>query len=103
MQEHLSYFQKIPTDLLSIDKKIEEKIRMLVLLASLSPSYESLVTALLVGKSTIKMNEVTAAILQNEVLRRENSASSSGGGNSALVTSGGAGGSRQSDRRSQQG
>ena len=63
MQEHLSHLQKILTDLLSVDENIEEKTRVLVLLASLSPSYESLVTALLVRKSTIKMDEVTTAIL----------------------------------------
>ena len=79
---------------------VEEKTRTLVLLASLSPSYESLVTALLVRKSTIKMDEVTVTILQNEVLRRENPASSSGSGSSALMASGGVGGGRQSDRRS---
>ena len=103
MQEHLSHFQKILTDLLSIGENIEEKTRVLVLLASLPPLYETLVTSLLVGKSTIKMDEVTAAILQDEVLRRENPASSSGGGSSALVASGGAGGGRRSDRRSHRG
>ena len=72
---------------------------MLVLLVSLLPSYESLMTTLLVGKSTIKMDEITMAILQNEILRRENSALSLDG-SSALVVSRGVGGSRQSDRRS---
>ena len=47
MQEHLSYFQKILTDLLSVGENIEEKTRALALLASLFLSYESLVTALL--------------------------------------------------------
>ena len=56
MREHLSHFQKILTDLLSIGEKIEEKIRVLVLLVSLLPSYESLVITLLVKKSTIKMD-----------------------------------------------
>ena len=95
-----SHFQKILTDLLSIGENVEEKIRVLVLLASFPPSYESLVTALLVGKSTIKMDEVTAVILQNEILRRENSASSSDSGSLTLVTFEGAGGDRRSDRRS---
>ena len=63
MQEHLSHLQKILTDLLSIGENVEEKTRALVLLVSLLPSYESLVTALLVEKSTIKMDEVTTAIL----------------------------------------
>ena len=89
----------ILTDLLSVGDKVEEKTKVLVLLASLPPLYVSLMTALLVRKSTIKMEEVTAAILQNEVLRWENPASSSGG-SSALVIFGGVGGGRQSDRRS---
>ena len=56
MQEHLSHFQKILTNLLSVGEKVEEKIRVLVLLASLSPSYEFLVTTLLVEKSIIKID-----------------------------------------------
>ena len=85
VQEHLSHFQKILTNLLSIGEKVEEKIRMLILLASLSPSYESLMTALLVGKSTIKMDKVTIVILQNEILRRENPASSLGSSLALMV------------------
>ena len=45
VQKHLSHFQKIFTDLLNVGKKIEEKTKMLVLLTSLLPSYEFLVTA----------------------------------------------------------
>ena len=70
------------------------------MLASLPPSYEFLVTALLVRKSTIKMDEITMVILQNEILKKKNPASSSSGGSSVLVIFGEAGGGRQSDRRS---
>ena len=87
MQKHLNHFQKILTILLSVNEKVEEKTRALVMLASLSPSYESLMTALLVGKSTIKMDEVTMVILQNEVLRRKNQASSLNGGSSTSMIS----------------
>ena len=100
MQEHRSHFQKILTNLFSVGEKVEEKTRVLVLLASLLPLYESSMAALLVEKSTIKMDEVTTVILQNEVLKRENPASSSDGGSSALVISGGARGDRRSDKRS---
>ena len=72
---------------------------MLVLLASFLPLYESLMTTLLVGKSTIKMDEVTMAILHNEILKRENPTSSSGGGSSTLIVFERAGGGRWSDRR----
>ena len=63
MQEYLSYFQKILTDLLNVGEKVEEKTIALVLLASVSSSYESLMTALLVEKNTIKMDAVTMIIL----------------------------------------
>ena len=36
VQKHLSHFYKILTDLISVGEKVEEKIRMLVLLALLS-------------------------------------------------------------------
>ena len=72
MQEHLYYFQQILTNFLNIEEEVEEKTKVLVLLASLFPSYEFLVTALLVGKSIIKMDEITMIILQNKILRREN-------------------------------
>ena len=63
MQEHLNHFQKIFTDLFSVGEKVEEKTRALVLLKSLLSSYEFFVTALLVKKSTIKIDEVTVVIL----------------------------------------
>ena len=103
MKKYLSHFQKILTDLLSIGEIVEEKIRTLVWLALLLPSYESLVIALLVGKSTIKMDEIATVILQNEILRRENPALSSDGGILALVISEGVGGGRQSDRERDEG
>ena len=68
MQEYFSNYQKILTNLLSVSEKVEEKIRILVLLSSLSP-FESLMTFILVEKSTIKMDEVTSVLLQNEVLK----------------------------------
>ena len=51
-------------------------------------------TVLLVEKSTIKIDEVSTIIFQNEVLRQENQASSSGGGSSILMVFRRAGGSR---------
>ena len=85
MQEHLNQFQKILTDLLSVGEKVEKKTQALVLLELLPPLYESLVTALLIKKSTIKMDEVTVMILQNKIIRRENSASNLDGGSSTLT------------------
>ena len=74
MQEHLSNFQKILTNLLNIGEKVEEKTRVLILLSSLSPSFESLMTALLMEKSTIKIDEITSILLQNKILKLQNPA-----------------------------
>ena len=91
VQEHLSNFQKILTDLLSVGEKIEEKTRALILLSSFSPSFESLMTTLLVATSTIKIDEVTSALLQNEILRWENRASSFSNDSTMTVTEDGGG------------
>ena len=77
VQEHLSYFQKILIDLLSVGEKVEEKTKALILLASLPPSYKSLMITLLVEKSTIKMDKVTTMILQIEVLKNMSQSQSS--------------------------
>ena len=64
---------------------------MLVLLSSFFSSFESLMIALLVGKSTIKIDEVTSLLLQNKILRWENRSSNSDG-DWALAVIGGHGG-----------
>ena len=93
MQEHLSNFQNILTDLLNVGEKVEEKTRTLVLLSSLYLSFESLVTTFLVEKCTIKMEEVTSIFLQNKILRQENQTLSLDG-DSAMAVTGGCGGRR---------
>ena len=102
MQKHLSNFQKILTNLLSTSEKVEEKTRELIFLSSLLLFFESLVTAFLEEKSTIKMNEVTSALLQNKILKYENRASSSGSDSALTMTEGGSG-KGQSSRGSQGG
>ena len=93
MQKHLSNFQKILIDFFSVGKKIQKKIKVLILLSSLLPSFESLVTVLFMRKSTIKMNEVISVLLQTETFKRENRASSSCD-DSTLVVIGGGGGKK---------
>ena len=72
VQEHLSNFQKILMNLFSIGEKVKKKIKALVLLSSLFSLFESLTIALLIEKSTIKMDKITFILFQNEILRREN-------------------------------
>ena len=91
MQKYLSNFQKILTDLLSVGDKIEEKIRTLILLSSFLSSFEFFVTALFMEKNTIKMDNVTSALLQNEILRQKNRASNLDSDSIIVVTGDGGG------------
>ncbi|VFQ77330.1 unnamed protein product [Cuscuta campestris] len=54
---HLDEFNKITTELESIDVKIEEEDKALLLLASLPSSFDNIVTTLLFGKETLKFDE----------------------------------------------
>ncbi|VFQ83578.1 unnamed protein product [Cuscuta campestris] len=63
---HLDEFNKITTELESIDVKIEEDDKAVLLLASLPSSFHNIVTTLLFGKETLKFDEVVAALLMNE-------------------------------------
>ncbi|VFR03569.1 unnamed protein product [Cuscuta campestris] len=82
---HLDEFNKITTELESIDVKIEEEDKALLLLASLSSSFDNIVTTLLFGKETLKFDEVVAALLMNETRRGGNGVSNDG---QALVAKG---------------
>ncbi|VFQ60637.1 unnamed protein product [Cuscuta campestris] len=82
---HLDEFNKITTELESIDVKIEEEDKALLLLASLPSSFDNIVTTLLFGKETLKFDEVVAALLMNETRRGGNGVSNDG---QALVAKG---------------
>ncbi|VFQ70645.1 unnamed protein product [Cuscuta campestris] len=77
---HLDEFNKITTELESIDVKIEEEDKALLLLASLPSSFDNIVTTLLFGKETLKFDEVVAALLMNETRRGCNGVSNDGQG-----------------------
>ncbi|VFQ74792.1 unnamed protein product [Cuscuta campestris] len=82
---HLDKFNKITTELDSIDVKIEEEDKALLLLASLPSSFDNIVTTLLFGKETLKFDEVVAALLMNETRRGGNGVSND---SQALVAEG---------------
>ncbi|VFR00763.1 unnamed protein product [Cuscuta campestris] len=82
---HLDEFNKITTELESIDVKIEEEDKALLLLASLPSSFDNIVTTLLFEKETLKFDEILAALLMNETRRGGNEVSNDG---QALVAKG---------------
>ena len=69
--EHLNFFNKVFSKLLAVDVKINEKDKALILLSSLSESYDHIVTTMLYGKETLIL-EVTSTLLSNEIRKRPN-------------------------------
>ena len=65
--EHLNFFKKIINELLVIDVKIDEEDKVLILLSSLSESYDHIVTTMLHGKQTLILEKVMSTLLSNEI------------------------------------
>ena len=72
--EHLDDFNKILTDLLNLDVKIDDEDKALLLLNSLPESYEFLVTTLLHGAYDIDFEDVSNSLMNNEVQKKEKDA-----------------------------
>lgn len=74
VRDHINKFNKCITQLLRIKVKIEEE-RAIILLVSLPKSFEKLLTALLVGKMTLIVNEVLTTLLETENIKHPSSSS----------------------------
>lgn len=92
---HLDEFNRILTEVLALDVKIEEEDKALLLLASLPTSYDHIVTTLLFGKDTLKIDEVIASLLMNE--SRKSNGDHASGESRLLAADGGRG--RSEDRQ----
>jgi len=55
---------------LNADDKLSDEEQTLLLLASLLRFFKALVQTLLVGRSTLKLDEVTATLRENETMMR---------------------------------
>ena len=62
--EYLNFFNKIISELLAVDVKIDEENKALILLSSLPESYDHIVITMLYGKKTLIL-EVTSTLLSN--------------------------------------
>ncbi|KAK8944625.1 hypothetical protein KSP39_PZI007680 [Platanthera zijinensis] len=76
--EHMNAFNKLISQLRSMDVKVEEEDQALLLLSSLPKSYDHLVTTILYGKDTLKMEEVMATLLSNETRSKPGPSTSEG-------------------------
>ncbi|KAK2979458.1 hypothetical protein RJ640_015087 [Escallonia rubra] len=70
----ISEFNQLVSQLSSIDVKLEEEDQTILLLSSLPKSYETLKTALLIGKETLLVDDVMSALMDSS---RVNGTSSS--------------------------
>ncbi|KAM2859524.1 hypothetical protein COP2_024947 [Malus domestica] len=71
MHEHLNDYNKILADLANLDVKIPDEDKALCLLNSLPDDYDHLTTTLLYGKSEVKLDEVSAALVNHECRKKE--------------------------------
>ena len=68
--EYLNFFNKVISELLTVDVKINED-KALILLSSLPQSYDHVVTTMLYGEET-HILEVTSTLLSNKISKRPN-------------------------------
>ena len=74
LHDHINKFNQLVSQLLNADDKLsDEEQTFLLLLASLPRSFKVLVQTLLVGRSTLNLDEVTVTLRENErMMRTEN-------------------------------
>ncbi|KAL0926607.1 hypothetical protein M5K25_002846 [Dendrobium thyrsiflorum] len=63
-------FNKIIVNLKNVDVKIEKEDQGIIILSSLSKSYEHIVNTLLYGKQTLIMTEVKSVLMSKQLQRR---------------------------------
>ncbi|KAK2965970.1 hypothetical protein RJ640_018325 [Escallonia rubra] len=82
--DHISEFNRLVSQLSSIDVKLEEEDQAILLLSSLPKSYETLKTTLLIGKETLLVDDVMSALMDSS---RVNGTRSSNQGDGLVVRS----------------
>ena len=70
MSEHLNDYSKILTNLQNLNVKIDDEVKVLLLLNSLPDAQEHLITTLLYGKEKINFHDVSNVLLNNEYRKK---------------------------------
>ncbi|XP_020262570.1 uncharacterized protein LOC109838550 [Asparagus officinalis] len=83
IQDHINAFNQLVCQLMNIDEEIKEEEHALLLLSSLPKSYKPLVQMIITGKQTLKFDDVTTLLRENEIMMGKKSVSN--GGESALA------------------
>ena len=68
-------FNKIVSDLLALELNLEEedKALILIMLSSLPPSYDHLVTTILYGNETLELEDVRVMLINNDLMKKTDS------------------------------
>jgi len=70
--EYLNFFNKVISELLAVNVKIDEENKALILLSSLPQSYDHIITIIFYSKKILILEEVTSTLLSNEIKKRPN-------------------------------
>ena len=71
INDHITKFDSLVTDLLNLDEKVSDVDKTLILLASLPDEYEHLIVGMFTGKETITFKEVTIILYSNEIRKKK--------------------------------
>ncbi|GJX90903.1 retrovirus-related pol polyprotein from transposon TNT 1-94 [Tanacetum coccineum] len=85
MNDHITSFNQLVTDLMNMDEVFKYQDLALILLGSLPEEYELLKTTLLNGKDDVSLSEVCDALYSKELRRKDKQISSSGDAEVLLV------------------
>ena len=66
-------FNKILSDLLALDVRLEEEDKALLLLFSLPSSYDHLATTIMYDKETLELEDVRQMLQNNELMKKTDS------------------------------
>uniref|UniRef100_K4ALF2 Uncharacterized protein n=1 Tax=Setaria italica TaxID=4555 RepID=K4ALF2_SETIT len=72
LAEHINAFSQMVTDLEQLGVTVDDEDKAIILLCSLPSSYEHVITTLTYGKESIKVEDITAALLAREQRRKNN-------------------------------
>ncbi|PWA60549.1 Retrovirus-related Pol polyprotein from transposon TNT 1-94 [Artemisia annua] len=85
MNDHITSFNQLVTDLMNMDEVFKDQDLALILLGLLPEEYELLETTLLNGKDDVSLSEVCAALYSKELRRKDKQISSGGDAEVLLV------------------
>ncbi len=75
VRDYLNKFNKLITQLASVDVRVEDEDKAFQLITFLPPSYKSLVIALIVERETLKVEEVTTVLLDDDKFKKRDNTS----------------------------